>query len=128
MDVMAELKPIGSLYGTGDFQTGLCHLQSLWAAVPEPKADTLNAYLIVEYGVAFSLKVQDLDQAQEWADRAPVFAAKRHDMGEVEFLIGKVAFERGQTEKAKEQFRIANAKSEGRAFEGKDKRYKLLIG
>ncbi|QUD88690.1 hypothetical protein [Phenylobacterium montanum] len=128
MDVMAELKPIGLLYSGGNLRVGQRQLQSLWAAVPEPKADTPNAYLIVEYGVAFSLKDHDLDQAQEWADRAPLFAAKRHDMGEVEFLIGKVAFERGEIERAREQFLIAHTKSEGRAFAGKDERYKRLIG
>jgi hypothetical protein len=56
-----------------------------------------------------------------------MFASKRQDMGEVEFLVGKVAFERGELEKAKEQFLIANRKSEGRAFNGKDERYERLI-
>jgi hypothetical protein len=57
-----------------------------------------------------------------------MFAEKRHDLGEVEFLIGKVAFARGEMERAREQFCIANVKSEGRAFEGEDVRYKKLIG
>jgi hypothetical protein len=56
-----------------------------------------------------------------------MFAAKRHDMGEAELLLGKVAFERGDLQTAKEQFVIANAKSEGRAFEAKDERYQRLI-
>ena len=56
-----------------------------------------------------------------------MFAAKRQDMGEVEFLLGKVAFERGEDAKAREHFLVANAKSAGRAFEGKDERYKRLI-
>jgi hypothetical protein len=43
------------------------------------------------------------------------------------FWWEKVAFERGQLEMAKEQFLIANAKSEGRAFKGKDERYRRLI-
>ena len=127
MDVMAELQPIGALYSAGAFREGLAKLQLLWAAVPEPKPETLNAYLIVEYGVAFALQENDVDQAQEWADRAPGFEAKRQDMGEVEFLIGRVAFARGDLDNAREQFRIANAKSEGRAFIGKDERYKMLI-
>jgi hypothetical protein len=127
VDVMAELKPIGALYSAGDFRAGLDKLKSLWAAVPDPKPETPNAYLIVEYGVALSLKGGDLEQASEWAERAPMFAAKRQDMGEVEFLVGKVAFERGDLGKAKEQFLIANAKSEGRAFESKDERYRRLI-
>lgn len=127
MDVMAELRPIGAMYSAGDFSIGLNDLRSLWSSIPDPKPETLNAYLIVEYGVALALKAGDLEQAQEWADRAPMFSAKRHDMGEVEFLIGKVAFERGDMEKAKAQFAIANAKSEGRAFEAKDERYLRLI-
>ncbi|WP_404333824.1 hypothetical protein AB2M62_11385 [Sphingomonas sp. MMS12-HWE2-04] len=127
MDVMAKLRPIGAMYSAGDFRGGLVELKSLWSEVPDPKPETLNAYLIVEYGVALALKDGNFEQAQEWADRAPMFAAKRQDMGEVEFLVGKVAFERGDLEKAKEQFIIANAKSEGRAFEAKDERYRRLI-
>ncbi len=124
---MAELRPIGAKYSAGDFRAGLVELTSLWSRVPDPKPETLNAYLIVEYGVALALKAGDLEEAQNWADRAPMFAAKRQDMGEVEFLVGKVAFERGDLQKAKEQFIVANAKSEGRAFEAKDKRYRSLI-
>jgi len=122
MDVMAELRPIGAMYSNGNYRAGLAELASLWLKVPEPKPETVNAYLIVEYGVALALKERDFELAQEWADRAPMFAAKRHDMGEVEFLVGKVAFERGDLRTAREQFTIANAKSEGRAFEAKDER------
>lgn len=127
MDVMAELRPIGSKYSAGDYREALVELTSLWSRIPDPKPETLNAYLIVEYGVALALKEGDLEEAQEWADRAPMFAAKRQDMGEVEFLVGKVAFARGDLKKAREQFIIANAKSEGRAFEAKDDRYRSLI-
>ena len=127
MDIMAQLRSIGASYRTGDLQAGLIALRSLWARVPDPKPETANAYLVVEYGVAFALKDGDLDEAQRWADRAPMFAAVRHDLGEAEFLLGRVAFERGDLLKAKEQFLVANMKSEGRAFEAKDERYRSLI-
>ena len=127
MDVMLNLKEIGALFSAGEFQAGIQELWSLWAKIPDPKTDTLNAYLVIEYGVAFALKAGDVDEAQKWAAMAPDFARVRQDMGEVEFLIGKVAFERGEHEIARENFLIANAKSEGRAFEGKDKKYRELI-
>ncbi|GEO00279.1 hypothetical protein NSE01_21110 [Novosphingobium sediminis] len=127
MDVVAELRPIGVMYRDGNIQDALAQLTSLWLKVPDPKPETPNAYLIIEYGVAFALKGGDLDRAQEWADRASMFAEKRHDMGEVEFLVGKVAFERGDLRTASEQFIIADAKSEGRVFEAKDERYRRLI-
>ena len=127
MDVMAELRPIGSKYSAGVYREAIVELKSLWSRIPDPKPETLNAYLIVEYGVALAFKEGDLEEAQEWANRAPMFAAKRQDLGEVEFLIGKVAFERGDLQRAREQFIIANAKSEGRVFGAEDDRYRLLI-
>jgi hypothetical protein len=127
MDIMSELKEVGVLFRTGDFCTGLKQLWDLWAEIPEPKCDTPNAYLVIEYGVAFSLKSGDLDEAQKWAALAPAFAEKRQDRGEVEFLVGKVAFERGEIEMAREKFFVANIKSKGRIFEGQDKKYKELI-
>jgi hypothetical protein len=65
VDVMTELRQIGALYASGDVRAGLGKIQSLWAAVPEPKAETLNAYMIVEYGVAFSLKDGDLGRVDK---------------------------------------------------------------
>lgn len=127
MDVMAELMRIGAQYSAGDFRGGLRELSALWARVTDQKPETSNAYLIVEYGVALSLKEGDFDLASEWAERVPMFAAKRHDLGEVEFLVGKVAFARGEMDKAKELFRIANTKSEGRIFEAKDAEYRRLL-
>jgi hypothetical protein len=124
MDVMRELQKIGVLYTKGDFDTGLNQLRQLWESIPNPKTDTLNAYLVLEYGVGFALKKRDLDEAQEWASLAPGFERVRQDMGEVEFLVGKVAFERREFDRAKQSFLIANAKSEGRAFEGEDPKYR----
>ncbi|MBS0253878.1 MAG: hypothetical protein JSS36_01365 [Proteobacteria bacterium] len=127
MEVMAELREVSVLFRSNDFQNGLERLREIWDEIPEPKVDTANAYLVLEYGVAFSLKSGNLDEAQRWAAFAPDFAQKRQDRGEVEFLVGKVAFERGDLATAKEWFLISNAKSEGRIFEGEDKKYVQLI-
>lgn len=127
MDVMAELKPIGALFTAGDLIGGLKSLHDLWARIPAPKTATLNAYLVIEYGVGFALKIGDLDEAQRWAAMAPEFTKVRQDMGEVEFLVGKVAFERGDYDTAKRYFTLANLKSEGRSFHGQDPKYRQLI-
>jgi hypothetical protein len=127
MDVMAELRSIGALFTAGDYSSGSEKLRDLWEKIPEPKTATLNSYLIIEYAVAFALKAGELDEARRWAELAPEFSKVRQDMGEVEFLIGKVAFERGDYESAKRNFVVANIKSEGRSFHGKDPKYKNLI-
>ncbi len=77
--------------------------------------------------MAFCLKLGDLDGAWRWASQAQAFASKRHDAGEAEFLVGKVAFERGDTEAAKANFLAAKRKSRGRLFQGADPKYRALI-
>ena len=127
LDVMSELRPIGTLFRASDFRTASQRLWKLWTEIPTPKTETKNAYLVIEYGVACALKAGDLDDAHEWAILAPDFAKVRQDMGEVEFLVGKVAFERGEYESARANFIVANDKSEGRAFENEDEKYRDLI-
>jgi hypothetical protein len=127
LDVMKELGPIGKKFTDGDFRGGLHLLHSLWAQLPEPKAATPNAYMIVEYGVAFALKSHDMKEAWGWAELAPDFREKRHDGGEVEFLLGRVAFEDGKLELAAEHFREAKRKSRGRMFVGEDPKYLALL-
>lgn len=56
MDVMSELQKIGVPYTAGDFDAGLNELRQLWQNIPDPKTDTPNAYLVLEYGVGFSQK------------------------------------------------------------------------
>jgi hypothetical protein len=127
MDVILELKEIGALFSAGDFRTSLKKLWDLWKQIPDPKVETSNAYMVIEYGVAFCLKMRELDEAQKWAVLAPPFRVKRQDRGEVEFLVGKVAFERGEVDIARENFIAANTKSKGRIFQGEDPKYKALI-
>ena len=127
MDVMSELREIAPLLKAGDFELGLSRLKDVWLNIPYPKIHTLNAYLVVEYGVAFALKAGLLNEAQDWAALAPEFTANRHESGEVEFLMGKVAFERGELEAAKEHFLVSNEKSGGRMFEGEAKKYADLL-
>jgi hypothetical protein len=128
MDVMAEVQSIGALSKAGDLAGAVQRVWALWESITDPKVEVPNAYLVIEYGVALSLKLNDLDQARQWADFAPPFAAKRHDVGEVEFLIGRVAFARGEFDIARANFSVANVKSEGRIFHGEDKKYKQLLG
>jgi hypothetical protein len=126
-DVMQELKPIGEKYAAGDFRGGLSLLHELWAQLPEPKPATPNAYMVIEYGVALALKLRDLNEAWVWANRAPDFKEKRQDRGEVEFLIGKVAYEDGKLEMALAQFHEAKRKSRGRLFADADPKYAALL-
>jgi len=126
MDVMQEIVALNATAATDSPQERLRKLEELWNRIPEPKTEALNAYLVIEKAVAICLKNNDLDQAWKWSLLAPQFSAIRHDVGEAEFLIGKVAFLRGDTETAKINFQIANKKSKGKIFQGEDTRFKAL--
>lgn len=127
IDVMVSLKDVGEMYKLGNFPGGLLKLKELWESIPEPKSNTPNAYLVIEYAVKLSMQAGDLDRAWRWAILAPKHNQGRHDLGEADFLVGKVAFERGDVGTAKEQFAIANEKSRGRIFRGEDAKYKAII-
>lgn len=127
IDVRLQLKRVGEFYQKGDFQAGLIQLQEIWNSIHEPKTDVPNSYLIIEYAVKLSMKAGDLDKAWDWASLASQFKLHRKDLGEVECLLGIVAFERGDLQKAKEQLSIAHEKSKGRIFQGEDPKYKNFL-
>lgn len=127
IDVIVQLKDVGELYKLGDFRAGLLKLQELWESIPEPKTDIPNSYLVIEYAVKLSMQAGDLDKAWQWAALATKYNQRRQDLGEAEFLVGKIAFERGDLNTAREQFVIANEKSRGRIFRGEDPKYKAII-
>jgi hypothetical protein len=127
IDVMARLRPIGDAYRQGDSAAALGMVQDVWAELPEPASHVPNAYLLVEYGVRLALELGSADEAQVWADRASAFATVRQDRGEVEFLMGKVAFAKGELDVARELIRTAQAKSQGRMLIGEDEKYRQLI-
>jgi hypothetical protein len=127
IDVMSELKGPGEMFQRGDFRGGLELIHRLWARMPSPKTISPNAYMVVEYGVALALKAGDHREAQIWAALAPQFSVVREDTGEIEFLVGKVAFECGDLVQAKDQFNVAHRKSRGRAFKAEDPKYLSLL-
>ena len=115
MDIMRELKPIGELYKAGKHADGLVEIRRLWDAIPAPKHEDPN------------MQAGDLNGAWEWALLGPGCIGVSQDLGEAEFLLGKVAYERGDPEAAKSNFLLAKKKSHGRIFLGEDKKYEALI-
>ncbi len=127
IEVMEELKRIGDLYKQQNYSIALDKLDDLWNSIPEPKFEIRNSFLIIMYGVKVSLILNNLEKAWAWAVLAPEYNKGRQDIGEAEFIVGMVAFERGELEIAVENFKIANKKSGGRAFHGEDPKYKAII-
>ncbi|MBL8018448.1 MAG: hypothetical protein JNM27_02185 [Leptospirales bacterium] len=125
--MMEALQPAGALYKQGEYAAALQIVRNLWEKIPDPKTQDGNAYNVIEYAVALCIKLNDLDSAWLWANKSFPFGEKTHVMGEGEFLIGKVAFLRGDMDAARENFAVAHKKSGGRIFKGEDPKYKALL-
>lgn len=130
--IINKLQPIGMKSKEHKYDECIQELNSLWNEIPEPKTeyDDGNVYLIIEYFVSILLKMNNYDEAYKWAIKGTIFNLKRNLAGEAEFLIGKVAFAKGDYEFAKDMFYIAKKRSSGRCFKGidpKSNEYKDLI-
>lgn len=110
-------------YEQGDFLNSIKTLEEAWHKLPEPKGDYSESYHIVMGISETYLLLKDYQKAGEWSEILYNCALHRIDSGEREFLSGKIAFESGDLEKAKDFFAIACRKSDGRCFEDVDRKY-----
>lgn len=103
------------------------YLHKAWELIPTPKELHSDSYLICDYLVKVNLELKDLDSALNWVNKLQLCDLDRMDCGEREFIHGKVIYEKGDIEKAKLLFEIANQKSSGLCFTGENKKYEDLI-
>ena len=127
LDVMQSLRSAGALCSGGQYEQALAEVNDLWNGLPSNKVEVPNAYMVLEYAVAILLHLARLDEARSWAERGLAFREKRHDLGEAEFLIAKVAYEQGDLEEARQLLSTASEKSGGRILHGEDSKYRALI-
>ena len=124
---MHSLRQIGALCSAGHYEQAFAEVRDLWDGLPSNKTEVPNAYLVLEYAVAILLQLSRVDEAHVWAERGLAFREKRHDLGEAEFLIAKVAYEQGNFDEARQLLTTASKKSKGRILQGQDPKYHALI-
>lgn len=112
-----------SIYNSGDLLKSIQLLSEAWEELPQNKFDFDDSYHISRYIINLSLEMKDFDTAKKWILLYEKSDLERPDIGEREFLKGKVAYESGDILNALELFKIADKKSEGRCFEGENLKY-----
>ncbi|KMY31485.1 hypothetical protein ACZ11_04415 [Lysinibacillus xylanilyticus] len=113
-------------FDNGNHLDSIFLLEEAWDLIPEPKGiySEESFHLVKDIIATYSI-INDFKKAKEWADKIYLTGYARIDSGDKEFISGKVTFELGDLETAKEFFSIANNKSEGRCF-GSPKSIKYL--
>ena len=100
----------------GNMQLAIDTLNEAWLLLPEPRTDQAESFTITQYLVSLFLKHKDLEQAYVMAGRLQNCDLQRQDIGEREFHLGRVLFERDDKAEAFRIFLIADQKSEGRIW------------
>lgn len=98
-------------------------LENAWDKLPNPRGIYSDSYHLAKDIIDTCFIIKDFKKAKEWSEKLYLTGFMRIDTGEKEFFAGKVAYELGELETAKEFFNIANNKSEGRCFEDEDSKY-----
>lgn len=105
--------------------------EKTWDKIPgesiEEKCEYSESYLLVKRILDKALEDKDFNTMKKWVNIFFKADLKRPDGGEREMYAGKVAFELGNKEKAKEYFTTAFQKSNGRKMMKNDKYTKFFF-
>lgn len=110
-------------FDNNNYEESIFLLEQAWDEIPDDKISYSESFLIVWGILDISILVKDVDRMNNWVDKIFFCSPQRGDTGERELWAGKVAYELGNFEKAKEYFKLANDKSKGRCFGTKDGKY-----
>jgi tetratricopeptide (TPR) repeat protein len=116
-------------YENGDLAGIIEVLEQAWRLLPLPREQCSESFHIA-YGLASTaMDMGDLDKARMWSKYVFTCDPERAEVGERDFLAGQVAFAASDWDLARKHFLLASKYSEGRCFEGEDRKYRdFLLG
>ncbi len=101
----------------------------VWEKFPNPKYKEPMSYLWIEDIINHAIETKQFELANKYIGFLFIADLERCDIGDREYLAGKLAFEQGEIELAKQLFRRAYEKEpSGMCFKGKEnEKYRNLI-
>ena len=100
----------------GNYESSLTLLEKAWYELPEVKDKYDESFLIISGLLDTSILTKDHDRLRRWVDFIFTADPERGDTGERDMWAGRVAYELGEFDKAKEYIKLADKKSKGRCF------------
>ena len=123
MDIAQKVFELNKTYEIDTYEERIRRLEELWEGIPAPRHQVQNSYLIISKVVAIHLANGQKDKAWEWCQHALAYSGSFNLGGESEFLVAKVAFERGDIETARRYFKIVRKTSGKRLFQNQRSEY-----
>ena len=103
-------------------EKALNNIEKGWEDLPDDKYKLSESAMVAIFMLEEYLIMGKPELARKWGD-VLINDEDRPDCGEKELIKGKILFESGQIDEAKEFFKIAFQKSKGRIFGGEPKKY-----
>ncbi|RZS92499.1 tetratricopeptide repeat protein [Aquimarina brevivitae] len=104
-------------FDPNNIQNAISTLKEAWELLPEPKYKWSDSFLISKYLTHVYFNQNQFDNALDWAKIFNQCDPGR-DYGESEFMLAKVLYQKNNKEEAKEKFKVADQKSDGRVWKG----------
>ncbi len=104
----------------------LKEIDAAWDDLPAEKLNCRESAIVATMMFKEHLFFNQIEKAKAWA-KVLIDDVNRPKTGEQELLMGKIYYAEGLMDKAKTEFMEAFTKSNGREFEGEDKKYLELI-
>ncbi len=110
-----------------DYINTIYILEKAWDILPGNKIDEKESFTIASYILEAAIRSKNKKVMEKWIEKIVDANPARPDCGEREMWIGKVHYELGNFDKAKEYLSIAYQKSGGRSFTSRDMVYKHFL-
>lgn len=119
-EINEALERSEELWKNKKYKESIALLEETWDKLPNTKLEYDESFLIVWGILDTAILIKDIEKMNKWVDKIFVADPERGDYGERELWAGKVAYESGNFEKAKEYLEVSYKKSRGRCFGHKD--------
>lgn len=102
-----------SKFEEGAYEEGWKLCMEAWDMLPEPKYRQSESWFVVINIVKYGIETKRFEYAEKFLGLLFICALHRVDSGEREFWAGRLAYEKGDMDIAKELFTLSLEKSEG---------------
>lgn len=100
-----------------NYELAISLMESAWNELPDDKISYYDSFDIITDILYTAIVSKNKEKMNQWIDKLFIADPDRIEAGEREYWAGKVEYELGNFDKAKEYFGVAYKKSTGRCFD-----------
>ena len=111
----------------GDYKKAFNLLVEMWELLPGEKVNYAESWVVVSTILQIAIENKDEKVMRKWVDKIDEVCPDEYELEERLYFRGRVAYEFGDFDKAREYLDYANKKTKGRCFSEKDRKYVIFL-